>query len=107
MVLIETMRARGDEEVEFAHATASTASATASSSIQGSKMMLDPTAIASTMTGGLSVSAEGWEWFLGYRGTAASQSSSKSGSSSLSDFSAGRREVRRARWVVMESRASG
>ena len=109
MVRIETMRAPVDDVVELVHAIASTASATASSSLAGSKMMFDPTAMASMMTGGF----PSWGAVLlvpaclGYRGTAASQSSSNSGSSSFSDFRAGRSVVSRARWVVMESRASG
>jgi hypothetical protein len=109
IVRIETMRAPVDEDVEFVQATARTASATANSSLAGSKMMFEPTAMASIMTGGFP--SCGAVLFvpacLGYSGTAASQSSSKSGSSSFSDFSAGRCVVRSARWAVMESSASG
>jgi hypothetical protein len=108
MVRIETMRAPVDDEGEFVHATARTASATASSSLHGSKMMFDPTAMARMTTGGLSeVVCVLLPVFLGYSGTAASQSSSNSGSSSFSDLRAGRWVVRSARWAVMESSASG
>jgi hypothetical protein len=57
MVRIDTMRAPVEEDEAFVHAIASTASATASSSLQGSKMMFAPTAMARMMTGGLSVEA--------------------------------------------------
>ena len=53
MVRIETIRAPVEEDDEFVHAIANTASATASSSLQGSKMMFGPTAMASMMTGGI------------------------------------------------------
>lgn len=65
IVRIETMRAPVDEVVELAQAMARTASATASSSLQGSKMMLGPTAMARTMTGGLSVLAVAFVVCLG------------------------------------------
>jgi hypothetical protein len=107
MVRMETRRAPVEEVFAFVQATARTASATASSSLHGSNMMFGPTAMASTMTGGLSTAWVPLPLSLGYKGTDASQSSSNSGSSSFSDFSAGSREVRRARWVVMESRARG
>lgn len=108
MVRIETMRAPVDEVVEFVHAIAKTASATASSSLHGSKMMFGPTAMARMITGGLPICATLLvPVAFGYRGTAASQSSSKRGSSSFSDLRAGRWVVRRARWEVMERRASG
>jgi hypothetical protein len=105
MVRMETMRAPVEEDDVFVHAIARTASATESSSLHGSKMMFGPTAMARMMTGGLSVVV--LSALLGYRDTAASQSSLNSGSSSCSDLRAGRCVVRRARWVVMERRASG
>jgi hypothetical protein len=104
IVRIETMRAPVEEDEVFVHAIASTASATASSSLHGSKMMFGPTAMARMMTGGLSAV---FPSLLEYSGTAASQSSLNSGSSSCSDLRAGRRVVRSARWVVMERRARG
>ena len=109
MVRIETMRAPVDDVVEFVHAMARTASATASSSLAGSKMMFDATAMAIMMTGGFPswVAVLFVPACLGYRDTAASQSSLNSGSSSFSDLRAGRSVVSRARWVVMDSRASG
>jgi hypothetical protein len=103
IVRIETMRAPVEDNDEFVQAIARTASATASSSFAGSKMMVGPTAMASMMTGGLSLLG----LFLGYSGTAASQSSLNSGSSSCSDLRAGSSVVRSARWVVIERRASG
>jgi hypothetical protein len=105
IVRIETMRAPVVDEDVFVHAIARTASATASSSLHGSKMMFGPTAMARIMTGGLSVVV--LSAFLGNRDTAASQSSLNSGSSSCSDLRAGSSVVRSARWVVMERRASG
>lgn len=108
MDLIETICAPADEDLELVHAIARTASATASSSLQGSKMMFGPTAMASMMTGGLPGGVlELLLDRLGYSGTAACQSSSNSGSSSFSDLRAGRWVVRRARCVVMERRARG
>lgn len=106
MVRIETILAPVLDEVVVVHAIASTASATASSSLAGSKMMFGPTAMARIMTGGLS-RAEDLDVDLGYSGEAASQSSSKSGSSSFSDLREGRCVVRRARCVVMERRPRG
>lgn len=88
--------------VVVVQAIASTESATASSSLHGSKIMFDPTAMARMMTGGLDEARD-----LVYSGVAAAQSSSKSGSSSFSDFRAGRCVVRSARWVVMERRPRG
>lgn len=109
IVRIETILVPVGEAVELVHAIASTASATASSSLHGSKMIFKPTAMAIMMTGGRPI----WGLWadllsvLGYRGTAASQSSSNSGSSSCSDLRAGKRVVRRARWDVMDRRARG
>ena len=48
-----------DPVVVVVHATASTASATASSSLHGSKIMFGPTAMARMMTGGFSRVEEG------------------------------------------------
>lgn len=55
IVRMETIRAPVDEAGEFVHAIARTASATASSSLAGSKMMFGPTAMARTMMGGLPI----------------------------------------------------
>lgn len=107
MVRMETIFAPVLDSLDVVQATASTASATASSSLHGSKMMLGPTAMARMMTGGFSRAVEDVEADLGYSGEAAAQSSLKSGSSSFSDLSAGRWVVSRARWVAMESRPSG
>ena len=106
MVRIETILAPVAEEEDVVHATAMTASATASSSCAGSKIMFGPTAMARMMTGGLSC-AEVVEADLEYKGEAAAQSSSKRGSSSFSDLRDGRCVVRRARWVVMDMRPRG
>ncbi|KAL8768342.1 MAG: hypothetical protein Q9209_005376 [Squamulea sp. 1 TL-2023] len=74
--------------------TAQTASATASSSLDGSKKMLSPTDMTSNVNGGL----EAWSnCEEAYRGCAASQSSLKSGSSSILDTGAGSLVARRAR----------
>ena len=103
---------------EEATVTATTASATASSAWEGSKNMLVPTLMTNNVIGGLAPVAFvfGFELRLGvlvvgggYNGTAASQSSLKSGSSSFSNpfTGAGRCVDRRARCVVRERRGRG
>ena len=100
--------------------TATTASATASSAWEGSKKMLLPTLMTNNVIGGLAPVAFvfGFELELelgvlvvdaGYNGTAASQSSLNSGSSSFSNpfTGAGRCVDRRARCVVRERRGRG
>lgn len=77
--------------------TAQTASATASSSLEGSKKMLSSTEMTSSVNGGFEACAEPEG---GYKGSAASQSSLKSGSSSILDIGAGSLVARRARCVV-------
>lgn len=84
--------------------TAQTASATASSSLDGSKKMLSPTEMTSSVNGGFEVCAESEE---GYRGSAASQSSLNRGSSSILDIGAGSLVARRARCVVRLSSGRG
>ncbi len=103
---------------EEAMVTATTASATASSAWEGSKKMLVPTLMTNNVIGGLApVAFElGFEVRVGvfvveggYNGTAASQSSLNSGSSSFSKpfTGAGRCVDRRARCVVRERRGRG
>lgn len=91
--------------------TAIAASATASSSAEGSNMMVSSTVATSKVTGGKScgVEEEGEvvEFGEGYMGMAAAQSSSKSGSSSPSDMRRGSCAVRRARFVVRDRRGRG
>lgn len=84
---------------------ATTASATASSSLLGSKIMLEPTVMTSSVTGGFVVATPCGP--LGKRCVAASQSSLKSGSSSFSEINAGMRVASSARWVVKESNGRG
>ena len=71
---------------EEAMVTATTASATASSAWEGSKKMLLPTLMTSNVMGGLALVDFAFELVVegGYNGTAASQSSLNSGSSSFS-----------------------
>ena len=58
--------------------------------------------------GGLLLAELSWAGFMrGYRNVEASQSSLKSGSSSFSEMSAGRRVDKRAKCVVSESKGSG
>lgn len=85
--------------------TARTVSATASSSADGSKMMLSPTEMTRSVMGGFDDGILPAE--RGYKYGAASQSSLKRGSSSFSDFRAGRRVESRARCVVRLRRGSG
>ncbi len=77
--------------------TAQTASATASSSRDGSKKILSPTDMTRSVNGGLEALSDSED---GYRGSAASQSSLKSESSSILDIGAGSLVARRARCVV-------
>ena len=93
----------GEGLLLVARETARIALATAISSREGSKKMLEPTDTTRRVIGGSG--CEGAE--ESYRGTAASQSSLKSGSSSASETSAGRRVDRRARWVVRDRRGTG
>lgn len=81
--------------------TAQTASATASSSLAGSKKMLSPTDITRRVNGGREPVSEA------YKGSAASQSSLKSGSSSILDIGAGSFVASSARWVVRLRRGRG
>lgn len=74
---------------EVATEMASMASATASSSGDGSKRRLEPTETTRSVIGGWKDGMEAD--FVEYTGKAASQSSLKNGSSSPSDTSAGRR----------------
>ena len=73
--------------------------------------MLLPTLITSNVMGGLALVVFVSEFVVevGYNGTAASQSSLNSGSSSFSSpfTGAGRWVDRRARWVVRERRGRG
>lgn len=85
---------------------AMTVSATVISSRFGSKMMLSPTEMTSRVTGGR-ILCGSLDRVRGYRCSAASQSSSKKGSSSPLDFSFGSLVERRARCVVRERRGSG
>lgn len=93
--------------------TATTASATASSAWEGSKKMLLPTLMTSSVMGGRTRVGFVFEGVIvgegRYNGTAASQSSLNSGSSSFSNpfTGAGRWVDRRARWVVRERRGRG
>lgn len=111
----------GREAMEIANTT----SATESSSAEGSKRIFSPTDITRSVIGGLLVrTVSGFdpaaavlesgieverpvEGERGYSGTAASQSSSKSGSSSFSDLRRGRRVERSARYVVRERSGRG
>lgn len=84
--------------------TARTVSATASSSAVGSNIMFGPTEMTRSVMGGLTCAltpvVELVALFRGYRYTDASQSSSKRGSSSFSDFRDGSRVDRSAKCVV-------
>lgn len=84
--------------------TAKTTSATASSSLEGSNIMLSCTAMTSSVTGGRVCDARDAR---GYRYTEASQSSSNSGSSSSSDFNFGSLVESSARCEVSESSGNG
>lgn len=91
---------------------ATTVSATASSAGEGSKRMVEkPTEMARRVIGGRIEVEDGVVDdcfpFDGYRCVAASQSSSKSGSSSPWDLRRGSRVERRARWVVRLRRGRG
>ncbi|KAF2461107.1 hypothetical protein BDY21DRAFT_138961 [Lineolata rhizophorae] len=89
----------------WASETARTASATASSSAEGSKTRLSATATTRRVTGGRAEGEE--EALVGYSGVAAAQSSLNKGSSPGSEVSAGRHVERRARCVVRERRGKG
>ena len=110
IVRIERRRTGLAEDVcEAAQEMARTASATANSSLLGSKMIFWPTAMTRRVTGGFSM------WVLegllgserGKREMEAAQSSSKRGSSSCSDLRAGRRAERSAKCMVKERSGSG
>ncbi|TLS25357.1 hypothetical protein PpBr36_07175 [Pyricularia pennisetigena] len=89
--------------IEMAMAT----SATASSSLDGSNMMLSPTAVTRSVIGGRDVAALSAVFSREYRNGETSQSSSKRGSSSPSDLRRGSRVASRARCVVRDSKGSG
>ncbi len=103
IVRIESSFSR-PESVSWVIEIASTASATAISSRLGSKMLFSATEMTSRVTGGLTLCVgiePGIELFVdlirGYKYSAASQSSSKNGSSSPFDFSFGSFVARSAR----------
>ncbi|TLD25181.1 hypothetical protein PspLS_06028 [Pyricularia sp. CBS 133598] len=89
--------------IEMAMAT----SATASSSLDGSNMMLSPTAVTRSVTGGRELAALSAVFLREYKNGETSQSSSKRGSSSPSDLRRGSLVASSARCVVRDSRGSG